>query len=39
LSERSIRNRSSAIDFPDFTRGAWRSRPPLDLGEEQIAWA
>lgn len=33
LSERSIANRSAAQDFPDFTRGAWKTRPPLDLGE------
>lgn len=31
LSERSIANRSTSIDFPDFTRGAWRTRPPLPI--------
>lgn len=31
LSERSITNRSAAVDFPDFTRGAWRTRPPLGI--------
>ena len=25
LSERSARNRSQALDFPDFTRGQWRA--------------
>lgn len=25
LSERSARNRSASVDFPDFTRGAWRT--------------
>jgi predicted dehydrogenase len=29
LSERSIAQRSASVDFPDFTRGAWRNRPPL----------
>jgi hypothetical protein len=29
LSERSIAGRSRSVDFPDFTRGAWRTRPPL----------
>ena len=32
LSEKSIASRSSPQDFPDFTRGAWESRAPLDLG-------
>lgn len=31
LSERSIAERSRPVDFPDFTRGAWRSRPPLGI--------
>jgi predicted dehydrogenase len=31
LSERSIANRSGSIDVPDFTRGAWRGRPPLGI--------
>ena len=26
LSERSARNRSRPVDFPDFTRGAWREK-------------
>ena len=26
LSERSARNRSTPVDFPDFTRGAWRQQ-------------
>ena len=29
LSERSNAKKSSAIDFPDFTRGRWQSTPPL----------
>jgi hypothetical protein len=31
LSERSIRQRSRTVDCPDFTRGAWRTRPPLGI--------
>jgi hypothetical protein len=31
LSERSIANRSASVDFPDFTRGKWRSRKPLGI--------
>ena len=35
LSERSVANRSRSEDFPDFTRGAWKTSPPIfitDLG-------
>ena len=31
LSEQSIAQRSRSVDFPDFTRGAWRTRPPLGI--------
>jgi len=31
LSERSIADRSRPVDCPDFTRGAWRTRPPLGI--------
>ncbi len=31
LSEWSVANRSQPIDFPDFTRGAWQSAPPLGI--------
>ena len=31
MSERSIANRSNSVDFPDFTRGEWRNRPPLGI--------
>jgi predicted dehydrogenase len=31
LSERSIAGRGRSVDFPDFTRGAWRSRAPLGI--------
>ena len=33
LTERSVANRSEAVDFPDFTRGAWKTRPPLGIIE------
>src|SRR5205807_5783192 len=31
LTERSVAERSRPIDFPDFTRGRWRTTPPLDI--------
>ena len=31
LSEISVANRSKPIDFPDFTRGAWKTREPLGI--------
>ena len=31
LTERSVRNRSAAVDVPDFTRGAWRTAKPLGI--------
>jgi hypothetical protein len=31
LTERSVGNRSEAVDFPDFTRGRWKTRPPLGI--------
>jgi len=31
LSERSIARRSRSLDFPDFTRGAWKDREPLGI--------
>ncbi len=32
LSETSVRERSRPVDFPDFTRGLWRKRVPIPLG-------
>ncbi len=29
LSEKSVANRSASINFPDFTRGAWKKTKPL----------
>ena len=31
LSEKSVANRSQAVDFPDFTKGKWKMRKRLDL--------
>jgi len=31
LTERSVANRSQPVDFPDFTRGRWRTNPPLGI--------
>lgn len=33
LTERSVANRSRSVDVPDFTRGRWRTRPPLGIIE------
>lgn len=31
LSEASLKKRSSSVDVPDFTRGAWKSNKPHDM--------
>ena len=31
LSEKSVANRSQAVEFPDFTKGKWKSTPPLTI--------
>jgi predicted dehydrogenase len=31
LSERSNARRSAPMDFPDFTRGRWKTNPPLEI--------
>ncbi len=31
VTEASVASRGKAIDFPDFTRGKWKTRPPIDL--------
>jgi predicted dehydrogenase len=33
LSQRSVASKSRAMDVPDFTRGRWRTRPPLGIVE------
>ncbi len=30
-SERSVANRSRPVDIPDFTRGRWKTNPPLGI--------
>ena len=32
LSEQSVASKSAAVDFPDFTRGKWKTQRPLNLG-------
>jgi hypothetical protein len=31
LSEKSIANKSASVEFPDFTRGKWKTRKPLGI--------
>lgn len=31
LSEKSIAGKSIPVDFPDFTRGKWKERPPIGI--------
>jgi hypothetical protein len=31
LSEKSVVDRSRPMDFPDFTRGRWKTTPPIDI--------
>jgi hypothetical protein len=33
LSEKSVALKSAPIEIPDFTRGAWKSRPALPVPE------
>ena len=33
LSEWSVAHRSEPVDFPDFTRGRWKTNPPLGIVE------
>ncbi|MEJ7588356.1 MAG: Gfo/Idh/MocA family oxidoreductase [Ferruginibacter sp.] len=35
LSETSVANRSTAVDFPDFTSGSWRTNQPIDITLEK----
>lgn len=34
LSEKSVANRSTSVDVPDFTRGAWKTNTPVSLSLE-----
>jgi hypothetical protein len=31
LSEESVARGGAPIEFPDFTRGAWKTTPPLEI--------
>lgn len=31
LTEKSVDNRSKALDIPDFTRGAWKTNPAMEI--------
>ena len=31
LSEKSVADRSRPVDFPDFTRGKWKTTPPIQI--------
>jgi hypothetical protein len=31
LSVRSVKRRAAAVDVPDFTKGRWKTRAPLDI--------
>jgi hypothetical protein len=31
LSKKSVSNRSSAVDIPDFTAGSWKKNTPVDI--------
>jgi len=31
LTMQSVANGSAPVDFPDFTRGAWKTRPQLGI--------
>jgi predicted dehydrogenase len=37
LTKQSVANRSSAVDIPDFTNGAWKSNKPVDISLENGA--
>ena len=32
LSEQSVASGSRPVEFPDFTRGQWMTRPPIQFG-------
>lgn len=35
LSEKSVANRASSIDVPDFTNGSWKTNAPVDIKLEK----
>lgn len=36
-TEKSVRTGSSPVEFPDFTRGGWKTAKPFEVGEMDIA--
>jgi hypothetical protein len=30
MTAKSVANRSRPVDFPDFTRGRWKTAPPIN---------
>ncbi len=34
LSEKSVANRSTSVDVPDFTAGLWKQNKPVDISLE-----
>ena len=30
-SEKSVADRSRPVDFPDFTKGKWKTMPPIQI--------
>jgi hypothetical protein len=34
LSEQSVAQGGGAVEFPDFTRGMWKSRPPVPVSAD-----
>ena len=37
LSEKSVKNRSSSVDIPDFTNGGWKTAKPLGIVDVDLA--
>ncbi|MYB54162.1 MAG: hypothetical protein F4X77_18480 [Acidobacteriia bacterium] len=35
LSEMSVANRSEPVEFPDFTKGRWKERLPVEVAYER----
>ncbi|ARU40853.1 alpha-N-acetylgalactosaminidase [Armatimonadetes bacterium Uphvl-Ar1] len=36
LSEWSVKNRGASVDFPDFTRGEWKTMKPLGIVDPKV---
>ena len=37
LSEKSVANRSEPVEFPDFTKGKWKERLPVEVAYERAS--